>query len=113
MVLRHVYAPEFPEMDPFLFASVGEEVNGIPLSVLSALARLGVDPRDEATRLSHLTSKTAASQLARMFARYRTAPGPHRRSEGLRASSSSYGPRLQKAGITVRLQAPPTGNPTP
>ena len=57
------------EMDLFLFASVGEEVNGIPLSVLSALARLGVDPRDEATRLSHLTSKMAASQLARMFAR--------------------------------------------
>jgi hypothetical protein len=69
MVLRHAYAPELPEMDPFLFASVGEEVNGIPLSVLSALARLGVDPRDEATRLSHLTSETAASQLARMFAR--------------------------------------------
>ena len=69
MALRHSYVPELPEMDPFLFASVGEEVNGIPLSVLSALARLGVDPRDEATRLSHLTSKTAASQLARMFAR--------------------------------------------
>jgi hypothetical protein len=69
MVLRHAYAPELPEMDPFLFASVGEEVNGIPLSVLSALTRLGVDPRDEATRLSRLTSKTATSQLARMFAR--------------------------------------------
>ena len=69
MVLRHAYVPELPEMDPFLFASVGEEVNGIPLSVLSALARLGVDPREEATRLSHLTSKTAASQLAGMFAR--------------------------------------------
>jgi hypothetical protein len=69
MALRHAYAPELPEMDPFLFASVGEEINGIPLSVLSALARLGVDPRDEATRLSQLTSKMAASQLARMFAR--------------------------------------------
>jgi len=69
MTLRQAYAPELPEMDPFLFASVGEEVNGIPLSVLSALARLGVDPRDEAARLSHLTSKAAASQLARMFAR--------------------------------------------
>ena len=93
MVLRHVYAPEFPEMDPFLFASVGEEVNGIPLSVLSALARLGVDPRDEATRLSHLTSKTAASQLARMFARLPDRP--------------------QKAEIMVRLQASPTGSSVP
>jgi len=68
MVLRHTYAPELPEMDPFLFAPVGEEINGIPLSVLSALARLGLDPRGEAARLSHLTSKTAASQLARIFA---------------------------------------------
>ena len=69
MALRSVYAPVLPEMDSFLFASVGEEVDGIPLSVLSALARLGVDPRDEAARLSRLTSKAAANRLARMFAR--------------------------------------------
>jgi len=69
VVLRSVYAPMLPEMDSFLFAYVGEEVDGIPLSVLSALARLGVDPRAEAARLSHLTSKAAASQLARMFDR--------------------------------------------
>ena len=69
MVLRSAYAPVLPEMDSFLFADVGEEVDGIPLSVLSALARLGLDPRDEAVRLSHLTSKAAARRLARMFAR--------------------------------------------
>jgi hypothetical protein len=69
MVLRHAYAPELPEMDSFLFASVGEEVNGIPLSVLSALARLGLDPRAEAARLSHLTSKAATNRLARLFRR--------------------------------------------
>jgi hypothetical protein len=69
MALRHAYAPELPEMDPFLFASVGEEIEGIPLSVLSALARLGLDPRNEAARLSHLTSNAAASQLGRLFAR--------------------------------------------
>jgi hypothetical protein len=69
MVLRSDYAPVLPEMDPFLFAYVCEEVDGIPLSVLSALARLGVDPRAEAARLSHLTNKAAVSQLARMFAR--------------------------------------------
>jgi len=68
MVLRSTYAPVLPEMDSFLFARVGEEVNGIPLSVLSALARLGLDPRAEAARLSHLTSKAATSQLARLFA---------------------------------------------
>jgi hypothetical protein len=69
MVLHSAYAPVLPEMDPFLFASVGEEVGGIPLSVLSALAQLGLDPRNEAARWSNLTSEAAASQLGRLFAR--------------------------------------------
>ena len=68
MSLRHAYAPMFPEFDSFLFASVGEEVDGVPLSVLSALSRLDLDPRHEAARLSHLTKETAADQLARMIA---------------------------------------------
>jgi hypothetical protein len=69
MVLHSAYAPVLPEMDPFLFASVGEEIGGIPLSVLSALAQLGLDPRNEAARLSKLTSEAAASQLGGLFAR--------------------------------------------
>ena len=69
MTLRRAYAPMFPEFDAFLFASVGEEVDGAPLSVLSALSRLGLDPRDEAARLAHLTKDAAADQLARMIAR--------------------------------------------
>ena len=37
------------------------------MSVLSALARLGLDPWDEAARLAHLTREAAADQLARMI----------------------------------------------
>jgi hypothetical protein len=69
MSLRHAYAPMLPEFDSFLFASVGEEVDGVPLSVLSALSRLDLDPRDEAARLADLTKEAAAEQLARMIAR--------------------------------------------
>ena len=69
MTLPRDYAPMLPEFDAFLFASVGEEVDGIPLSVLSALSRLDLDPRDEAVRLAHLTRAAAADQLARMIAR--------------------------------------------
>ena len=69
MTLRRAYAPMLPEFDGFLFASVGEEVDGVPLSVLSALSQLGLDPRDEAARLAHLTKEVAADQLARMIAR--------------------------------------------
>jgi len=69
MPLRGAYAPMRPEFDPFLFAPLGEEVDGIPLSVLSALSRLNLDPRDEAARLSQLTKEIAADQLASMIAR--------------------------------------------
>jgi hypothetical protein len=69
MTLRRAYTPMLPEFDAFLFAYVGEEVDGVPLSVLSALSRLGLDPRDEAARLAHLTKDAAADQLARMIAR--------------------------------------------
>jgi hypothetical protein len=69
MTLPRAYAPILPEFDAFLFASIGEEVDGVPLSVLSALSRLDLDPREEAVRLAHLTREAAADQLARMIAR--------------------------------------------
>ena len=69
MPLRGGYATMRPELDPFLFAPVGEEVDGIPLSVLSVLSRLNLDPRDEAARLAQLTEETAADQLASMIGR--------------------------------------------
>jgi hypothetical protein len=69
MPLRRAFSPMLPEFDSFLFATVGEEQDGVPLSVLSVLSRLGLDPRDEAARLSHLTKEAAADQLARMIAR--------------------------------------------
>src|SRR5437879_1003443 len=69
MTLRRPFAPMLPEFDAFLFASIGDEVDGVPLSVLSALSRLGLDPRDEAARLARLTKEAAADQLARMIPR--------------------------------------------
>src|SRR5271155_2454052 len=68
MTLPVAYAPMRPEFDAFLFASIGEEVDGQPLSVLSALARLGLDPWDEAAHLAQLTREAAADQLAGMIA---------------------------------------------
>lgn len=69
MALRLAYAPVLPEMDPFLFASVDEDLAGIPLSVLSLLSRLDLDPRNEAVRLSQLTKDVASDQLTQMIAR--------------------------------------------
>jgi len=66
--LRQSIRPLRCDLDQFLFASVGEEVDGVPLSVVSALARLGLDPWEEASRLSALGGQEAAEQLARLIA---------------------------------------------
>lgn len=54
--------------DDFLFASIGEEASGMPLSVASVLARLGTDPWVEAGRLARLPQAKATEALAAMIA---------------------------------------------
>jgi hypothetical protein len=68
MALRVSFQPLRPDLDNFLFAAVGAEQDGIPLSMLSALTRLGLDPWDEAGRLSSLSKREAVEQLARLIA---------------------------------------------
>jgi len=46
-----------PEFDEFLRAPIGADRNGTSLSVLSALARLNVDPWQEATSLRECPEK--------------------------------------------------------
>lgn len=52
----------------FLYASIGEEENGMDLTALSALARQGVDPWDKASRLSELPRETATKRLTLIIA---------------------------------------------
>jgi len=68
MTLHASFLPLRPDFDKFLFATVGDEVDGMPLSVVSALARLGLDPWEEAGRLSSLGNREAVEQLARLIA---------------------------------------------
>jgi hypothetical protein len=49
--------------EEFLFAQVCEEANGMRLSVLSALARMNVDPWEEATRLAAMPRAIAEKTL--------------------------------------------------
>lgn len=55
--------------DGFLYAELGEDSTGHAVSVLSALARLGLDPWDEAAALSALPRESAAARLAGHLAR--------------------------------------------
>jgi hypothetical protein len=54
------------DLNDFLYADVGE-ANGTMLTVLSLLARLGLDPWHEAGRIAKLPRKAAVSGLAVMI----------------------------------------------
>ena len=56
------------EFDDFLLAPIGDDNNGMQLSVLSALARLDVDPWEEAAALARLPRGAATSKLASLIA---------------------------------------------
>ena len=56
------------EFNEFLYAPIAEEHNGMVLSVLSALARLGLDPWEQAAKWDQLPGETAARNLASLIA---------------------------------------------
>ena len=58
-----------PEFDDFLYAPIGADRGEMPLSVLSALSRLNVDPWREAAELSELPKGVATQRLASLIAR--------------------------------------------
>ncbi len=53
----------------FLAAEIGEESNGMNLSLLSALTRQGVDPWQEAERLAGLSESKALAALTSIITR--------------------------------------------
>ena len=55
------------EFDSFLYAPVGEERNGMLLSVLSALARLDMDPWLEAATLTKMPAQDATLRLTSLL----------------------------------------------
>jgi hypothetical protein len=56
------------DLNPFLFADIGTEANGMTLSVMPVLARRGADPWTEAGRLAVLAKPEAVDSLANMIA---------------------------------------------
>lgn len=64
MTLRTGYGPAHPEFEAFLMAEIGDDPNGLPLTVLSALARQDRDPESEALRLRGLSREAAIAGMA-------------------------------------------------
>jgi hypothetical protein len=63
-----------PALSTFLFAEVGMQPNGLPLTILSVLARLGQDPWAEAARWTKLPRSTTIDKLAGSIAQMPLAP---------------------------------------
>jgi hypothetical protein len=70
-------SPLGTEFDSFLFAPIGQERDGILLSVVSALARLDLDPWLEAGELARLPREAATQRLAQLIASLPDASLPH------------------------------------
>jgi hypothetical protein len=57
-------APRFgPEFNAFLFSPIGDDRNGMPLSVVSLLARRDLDPWQEAASLATMPADAATRRL--------------------------------------------------
>ena len=69
MPMRPEYLLAQSEFNDFLFAFVADEKNDQDLTVISLLARLDLNPWEEAARLSELLKRSAIDELAAMIAR--------------------------------------------
>ena len=65
------------EFDDFLFTPIGEDKNGMLLSVLSAFARSNLDPWEEAAELDQLPGEPATQRLASLIAALPDRPMAH------------------------------------
>jgi hypothetical protein len=64
--------PDFlgAEFNEFLFAPIGADASGTSVTVVSALARLDLDPWAEAANLTRLPGAIATQKLAELIARF-------------------------------------------
>lgn len=68
MAQSECFALARSDLNAFLFSEVEVDTSGLPLSVVSLLARMGVDPWREAGRLAGLKREAARDWLAQKIA---------------------------------------------
>ncbi len=69
-----IHHPHGNSFDRFLYASVGEDRNGYVVTVLSTLARLGLDPWKEASELAALSHDAAGNRLSAVLSGFPDVP---------------------------------------
>ncbi len=90
------------EFDDFLFAPIGEDRSDMPLSVLSALARLDIDPWHEAAELARLPRETATQRLASLIAALPDGPWAHLDPGTISARLVALLPRRERSNLPSR-----------
>ena len=98
MTLRPEFALGHSEYNPFLFSVVDDLEGELPITVLTALTRLGFDPWREAARLSDLPREAAAQALAEAIAKL---PGKACEGPNLAATAARLVSGLPARGVSI------------
>ena len=100
-----VLHPDGSDSDAFLLAEVGEDRTGAAVTVLSALARLDVEPWTEARELSRLGPEDAQVRLMTHFEAIADIPALALASEGRAAKLVSLLPKRAPLRVSKSLEA--------
>jgi hypothetical protein len=102
-----------PEFEDFLFAPIGADRNGMLLSVLSALARLDLDPWQEAAKLAGLPGETATRRLESLIAALPDGSSADRDPATIAARLIALLPRQPSPNLPPRQKLLKAGAATP
>jgi hypothetical protein len=96
------------DLNDFLFSPIAHDVNGMHLTMLSALARSGVDPWDEAASLAALSRESATQKVVQVLAGVPNGPAPGDQTTSMAARlvaqlHSPSGPRLKPVASTSAM----------
>jgi hypothetical protein len=89
------------DLNDFLFSPIACDEGGLHLTMLSALARSGVDPWDEAARLAALTREAATQSIVQMLALVPNGPSPGDQTTSMATT------------LVAQLHSPTTHRPRP
>ena len=73
------------DLNDFLFSPIANDENGMHVTMLSALARTGVDPWDEAASLAALSRESATQKVVQMLGVVPNGPSPGDQTTSLAA----------------------------
>ena len=97
------------EFDEFLYAPIEEGSNGMLLSVLSALARLDIDPWQEAGNLTRMSRESATQRLASLISTLPGGPLAHLDARTIAVHLITLLPHRPSVNITPREVLPNAG----